>query len=60
MFEDEFLGDGLYVGFDGFQFRLYATNGIMVTNEVFLEPGVLKNFEDYVNRVKGRVKGEIR
>lgn len=39
-----YLGDGLYCSYDGFQYRLYATNGIAVDNEVFLEPMVLQAF----------------
>lgn len=50
---DQFLGDGLYVSFDGWQYRVYATNGICTTNEVFLEPSVLRAFENYVTRVRG-------
>jgi hypothetical protein len=53
---DEYLGDGLYVSFDGFQFRLYTSNGIQMISEVFLEPEVLKNFEDYVQRIRESMK----
>jgi len=45
-----YLGDGLYVEFDGFQFRLYASNGIEVTNEVYLEPLVLKAFVEFAKQ----------
>jgi hypothetical protein len=52
----EYLGDGLYVEFDGFQFRLYASNGIHVTNEVYLEPSVLAAFLNFINRCKEQPK----
>jgi hypothetical protein len=47
-----YLGDGLYADHDGFQIRLYASNGIETTNEVFLEPPVLGAFLKYLERVK--------
>jgi hypothetical protein len=49
----EYLGDGLYVEFDGYQFRLFAHDGISHTNEVFLEPGVVAAFLRYIERLKG-------
>jgi hypothetical protein len=42
--EDTYLGDGLYASFDGFQIRLYASNGVSVTNEVFLDGVVARAF----------------
>ena len=50
---DTYLGDGLYASYDGYQIRLYASNGIYATNEVFLEPAVLRSFEEYVRKLKG-------
>lgn len=49
----EYLGDGLYAEFDGWQIRLFAHNGISHTNEVFLEPSVLAAFFRYVEKLKG-------
>lgn len=43
-----YLGDGLYASFDGFSIRLYTSDGIRDTNEVFLEPEVLVRFESFV------------
>lgn len=40
----EYLGDGLYVKDHGHQTELFADNGIHKTNQVFLEPEVLRNF----------------
>ncbi len=42
--EDVYLGDGLYVGFDGYQVKLYSHNGVHPTNSVYLEPEVLRAF----------------
>lgn len=41
-----YLGDGLYYSFDGYQIKLFTTNGITTTNEVFLEPEVLDRLLD--------------
>lgn len=49
-FEEEYLGDGLYVSFDGWQFCLRAPreNGDHV---VYLEPNALKRFNYYAERM---------
>ena len=44
----DYLGDGLYVEFDGWQFRLYASDGVRVTNEVFLDELVVRSFFEFV------------
>lgn len=47
--QEEYLGDGLYVSFDGWQFRLRAPreNGDHV---VYLEPSALKQFNEFAKR----------
>lgn len=47
--KEEYLGDGLYVSFDGWQFCLRAPreNGDHV---VYLEPCAVKQFNEYVQR----------
>ena len=50
--EPTYLGDGLYADFDGYQIELFATDGIHVTNKVYLEPKVLENFLNYVKVVR--------
>ena len=51
-----YLGDGLYASFDGYQIRLYATDGIRTTNEVFLEDETLAAFEKFVAAIRGGAK----
>lgn len=41
--ESEYLGDGLYCDFDGWQFRLWTEREDGV-HEVFLEPSVIARF----------------
>jgi hypothetical protein len=45
-----YLGDGLYASFDGFQVQLRAPRG-GEDHVVFLEPGVLQAFLEFVKRV---------
>ncbi len=48
----EYLGDGLYGDFDGYQIILAANNGIRDTNVVYLEPEVLKKFFAYIELIE--------
>jgi len=48
----EYLGDGLYADFDGYQIILAANNGIRDTNVVYLEPSVLKKFFAYTELIE--------
>lgn len=52
MYKKEYLGDGLYVNFDGYQIALSAENGITATDTVYLEPQVLQSFLEYIARLK--------
>lgn len=52
----EYLGDGLYADFDGYQISLAASNGIVDTNVVYLEPEVLKKFNQYVTMIENLKK----
>lgn len=47
-----YLGDGLYASFDGFQLRLYASDGIRDTNEVFLDSDTLASLLQFVEFIK--------
>lgn len=51
--QKEYLGDGAYVDFDGYHFKLTAENGIEATDTICLEPEVLKSFFDYVKTTVG-------
>lgn len=44
----EYLGDGLYVEWDGYHVWLKANNGVVDYQEVALEPRVLDLFMDYL------------
>ena len=50
--DDTYLGDGLYAAFDGYQVELYASDGIVKTNQVYLDPHVLAAFLKYVDALE--------
>lgn len=51
----EYLGDGAYVDFDGFAVILTTEDGVDTTNTVVLEPGELKMFEAWLDRLRSNV-----
>lgn len=59
MNKDEYIGDGLYASFDGFQFFLRALRADG-DHWVALEPKVLANFITYVNKIKESLKHDDR
>jgi len=51
----EYLGDGVYVGHDGYQ--LWLTADSHENRELIaIEPKVLKNLNNYFNRIFGELK----
>ena len=48
----DYLGDGAYVGYTGFSFIIFTTNGETVHNEVHLEANELKALNRFVERMK--------
>lgn len=52
---EEYLGDGLYADYDGFQIILSANDrvgGENSTDKVALEPRVVSNFESYIKKLR--------
>jgi len=47
----QYLGDGVYVGYDGYHVWLYTDTGIAVTNQIALEPPVLRNLAEWQNNL---------
>jgi hypothetical protein len=58
MLKEEYLGDGLYVSFDGYQFILRAPRH-GGDHFVALEPAVLDEFNKYVERRVGKKEKTI-
>lgn len=42
----QYIGDGLYADYDGYQIELSTPQG----NKVFLEPDVIKSFMEYIEK----------
>jgi hypothetical protein len=47
-----YLGDGVYVDFDGYQLVLTAENGVSITNTIYLEPAVYGALVAYTERLE--------
>ena len=45
--DKRYLGDSVYAAFDGYQIRLTTENGFGPSNEIFIEPEVLKALNRY-------------
>ncbi len=52
----EYLGDGVYMDFDGFHIVLTTEDGISVQNTVYLEPEFPERIAQYRDRVHERIK----
>lgn len=51
----QYLGDGVYVGHDGYQIWLETSNGISTTNRIALEPQVWAKLVGYVESLRTTV-----
>ena len=54
--ESEYIGDGLYAHLDGYQIRLFSSNGREILEQIFLNTGNLSSFYNYVERLKKNIK----
>jgi hypothetical protein len=48
----QYLGDGVYADFDGWNIVLTAENGISATDRIVLEPQVLEELFRYEKRIQ--------
>jgi len=48
----KYIGDGAYVGHDGYQIWVLAHDGINTTNAVALEPDAADTLELYLKKIK--------
>lgn len=55
--EKQYIGDGAYVDFDGWNIILTTEIGIRTTNVIFLEPQVVESLLRYIERLKEEVSG---
>ncbi len=47
-----YIGDGVYVSFDGFGVVLTTEDGYQTTNTIYLDPSVWVDLESYVHSLK--------
>lgn len=47
----EYIGDGAYVDFNGHDIRIYTSDGVTETNEIFLERFVYEALKRFIDRV---------
>jgi hypothetical protein len=52
MKDKTYIGDQVYVTYDGYHVILTTENGIATTNQIYLEPQVLEDFLQFVNQLK--------
>ena len=48
----EYIGDGVYVTFDGFGVLLHANSHDKPTDKIYLEPKVLQSLNEYIERMR--------
>lgn len=51
----EYLGDGLYAKYDGYQFCLMANDHNNPTDTVYLDPKTLDSFIEFVEKVTNKL-----
>lgn len=51
-----YIGDGVYIEFDGFAYTLTTENGVSVTNTIVMEPEVITNLKKYIGSVEHECK----
>lgn len=51
----DYLGDGVYVAFDGYGIWLTAEDGISATDAIYFEPVVYKALQRFMERLKERL-----
>lgn len=51
-----YLGDGVYVDYDGYGLVMTTENGIETTNSIYLEPKVIAALDRYREQLSNRVR----
>ena len=50
----QYLGDGVYVEFDGWGLTVTTENGVAIQNTVYLEPSVLEALVNYDKQMRNK------
>lgn len=54
-----YLGDSVYADFDGFGITLTTENGHGPSNEIYIEPQILKALNEYYQRVTAQPQNPV-
>lgn len=54
----QYIGDGVYVDYDGTSLILTTENGITITNSIYLEPEVWAELDNYVKKIIANLYNE--
>ena len=55
----EYLGDAVYVDYDGYHVVLTTENGYRSTNTIYLEDRVFESLRHYMDRVNFKIKAGV-
>ena len=55
----QYIGDGVFVDFNGFEIILTTENGVEVTNRIILDFNIYKELLNYVIRLKLAYKDKV-
>ena len=59
MTEDrQYIGDGVYAWFDGYQVWIYTSNGVEESKPIALDPLTMNSLINYANKHYGKVTSE--
>lgn len=58
-FPIEYIGDSVYIRFDGYSFVIYTDNGNGAENEIYLEPDMIEEITNYADKVRETIKAVL-
>lgn len=56
----QYIGDGVYIDYNGYDIVLTTEDGITATNTIVLEPEVIYHLSQYLEQVKAFVKDYVQ
>ncbi len=60
LIEKRYIGDAVYVDYDGYHIVLTTSDGLRNTNTIYLEPGVWNQLSDWTKELKHEQQGESK
>ena len=57
MDNNRYLGDGVYISWDGYQIKLYTSDGVKVIDVIYLDPHIQVALTKYIEDIsEGRIQ----